>query len=100
MTSLHLLDGVVGIYMPDFKLWDSQQSLRYLKAKDSAEVAWRVVQEMHRQVGILRFNEDGLARRGILARHLVTPGMIDQTGEIFRFLAEGVASDTYVNMVS
>ena len=49
---------------------------------------------------VLRFNKDSLARREILARHLVTPGMIDQTGEIFRFLAEGVASDTYVNMVS
>ena len=64
MTSLHLLDGVIDIYMPDFKLWDSQQSLRYLKAKDYAEMACGVVQEMHRQVGTLKFDEDGLARRG------------------------------------
>ena len=64
MTSLHLLDGVIDINMPDFKLWDSQQSLRYLKAKDYAEMACGVVQEMHRQVGTLKFDEDGLARRG------------------------------------
>ena len=100
MTSLHLLDGVVDIYMPDFKLWDSQQSLRYLKAKDYAEEACGVVQEMHRQVGTLKFGEDGLARRGVLVRHLVMPGMIDQTDDIFRFLAEELASDTYVNVMS
>ena len=100
MTSLHLLDGVVDIYMPDFKLWDSQQSLRYLKAKDYADVACGVVQEMNRQVGPLKCDENGLARRGVLVRHLVMPGMIDQTSEIFRFLAEEVDSNTYVNVVS
>lgn len=100
MESLRLLDGVVDIYMPDFKLWDPTLSLRYLKAKDYPEVARRVIREMHRQVGPLRFDENGLARRGVLVRHLVMPGMLSQTEAILRFLAEEVSPETYVNVMA
>jgi putative pyruvate formate lyase activating enzyme len=99
MDSLSLLDGVVDIYMPDFKFWDSGLSLRYLKAKDYPEVARRAVKEMHRQVGPLRFDEYGLARRGVLVRHLIMPGQIAGTEEIMRFLAEEVSPDTYINIM-
>ncbi len=100
MDSLRLLDGVIDIYMPDFKLWDSQLTLRYLKAKDYAEAARRALKEMHRQVGTLKFDEDGLAKRGVLVRHLVMPGLYDETRQILRFLADEVASDTYVNVMA
>lgn len=100
LTSLRLLDGVVDIYMPDFKLWDAQRSFRYLKAKDYPEVVRRVIGEMHRQVGVLKFNEHGLARRGVLVRHLVMPQMLGETNKILRFLAEKVAPDTYVNVMA
>jgi putative pyruvate formate lyase activating enzyme len=100
MHSLELLDGVVDIYMPDFKMWDPQDSLRYLKAKDYPEVARRVLKEMHRQVGPFKMDEKGLAKRGVLVRHLVMPGQLDQTREIMRFLAEDVSPDTYVNVMA
>ncbi len=100
MESLRLLDGVVDIYMPDFKFWDAQLSLRYLKAKDYAETARRVIKEMHRQVGPLKFDERGLAKRGVLVRHLVMPGFVDETRRILRFLAQEVAPDTYVNVMA
>jgi putative pyruvate formate lyase activating enzyme len=100
MESLRLLDGVVDIYMPDFKLWDSEVSLRYLKAKDYADVARTALREMHRQVGVLRFDEQGLAKRGVLVRHLVMPGMLDQTRAILRFLADELSPDTYVNVMA
>jgi putative pyruvate formate lyase activating enzyme len=100
MESLRLLDGVVDIYMPDFKLWDPKLTLRYLKAKDYAEAAGRALKEMHRQVGPLKFDEDGLAKRGVLVRHLVMPGMSDETRQILRFLAQEVAADTYVNVMA
>ena len=99
MHSLHLLDGIVDIYMPDFKFWDSRLSLRYLKAKDYPEVARRVVREMHRQVGPLKFDENGLARRGVLLRHLIMPGFVEETKAILRFLAEEVSPDTYINLM-
>ena len=98
--SLHLLDGIVDIYMPDFKIWDSQLALRYLLAKDYPETARRAIQEMHRQVGALKFDEYGLAKRGVLVRHLVMPGGVAGTPEVMRFLAEQVSPDTYVNVMA
>ena len=64
MDSIRLMDGVVDIYMPDFKLWDSQRSLRYLLARDYPDAARRVLKAMHEQVGDLRVDENGLALRG------------------------------------
>lgn len=100
LESLHLLDGVVDIYMPDFKLWDPTLSLRYLKAKDYAEAARRTIKEMHRQVGPLKFDQKGLAKRGVLVRHLVMPGLLDETRQILHFLAEEVSPATYVNVMA
>jgi putative pyruvate formate lyase activating enzyme len=100
LESLRLLDGVVDIYMPDFKFWDSALALRYVKAKDYPQVARQVIREMHRQVGDLKFDEQGLAKRGLLVRHLVMPGCLEDTGAILRFLAEDIGPDTYVNIMA
>ncbi len=98
LHSIQLMDGVVDIYMPDFKLWDRERSRRYLLAPDYPEAARRVIDAMHGQVGELKVNEDGLAVRGVLVRHLVMPGMLDDTREIVKFLA-GLSKDTYVNIM-
>jgi putative pyruvate formate lyase activating enzyme len=100
MESLHLMDGVVDIYMPDFKVWDSRTALKYLLAKDYPEAARRVIKEMHRQVGELKMDEHGLARRGVLVRHLVMPGGIGGTREIMEFPAREVSPHTYVNIMA
>jgi putative pyruvate formate lyase activating enzyme len=100
LDSLHLLDGIVDIYMPDFKFWDERLSLRYMKAKDYPEAARRSIKEMHRQVGALKLDEDGLAKRGVLVRHLVMPGAIAGTAEIMKYLAEEISKDTYVNIMA
>ena len=100
LDSLYLLEGIVDIYMPDFKFWDSAPSLRYVKAKDYPEAARRSVREMHRQTGPLKCDEQGLAKRGVLVRHLVMPGEIAGTESIMRFLADEVSRDTYVNVMS
>ena len=97
--SLALLDGVVDVYMPDFKCWDGARARRYLKADDYPAVARRTVREMHRQVGPLRFDRDGLAVSGVLVRHLVMPGATDDAAAIFAFLASEVSVDTYVNVM-
>ncbi len=99
LDSLHLMDGVVDIYMPDFKFWDPQLSLRYLKAKDYPEAARRAFREMHRQVGVLKLDENGVAKRGVLVRHLIMPGDIAGTESVMRFLAEELSPDTYVNLM-
>ncbi|MFQ5399006.1 MAG: radical SAM protein [Anaerolineae bacterium] len=99
LDSLRILDGIVDIYMPDFKIWDARLSLRYLKAKDYPEVARQTLSEMHRQVGVLKMDEDGLAKRGVLVRHLVMPGQAAETAAIMRFLAGKVSADTYLNVM-
>jgi putative pyruvate formate lyase activating enzyme len=99
VESLKLLDGIVDIYMPDFKFWKRETAKRLAKAPDYPERARDAIREMHRQVGPLRFSPDGLARRGVLVRHLVMPGQHEEASAIFRWLAEELSSDTYVNIM-
>ncbi len=100
ISSLRLMDGLVDIYMPDFKFWDPETARRLARARDYPEVARAAIAEMHRQVGVLRFGPDGLAKRGLLVRHLVMPGQTDEAASIFRWLAEEVSPDTYVNVMA
>ncbi|HXF94841.1 MAG TPA: radical SAM protein [Gemmatimonadales bacterium] len=97
--SLELLDGVVDIYMPDFKYWKPESAGRYLKAPDYPEVARARIKEMHRQVGDLRVDEEGLAYRGLNLRHLVMPGALDETEAILRWVARELGPTTYVNLM-
>lgn len=100
MDSLELLDGVVDVYMPDFKLWTAAAARRYLRRPDYPEVARRTIAEMHRQVGPLELDERGLAVRGVLLRHLVMPGMLEETEAILRWVAEELGTDTYLNLMA
>jgi len=97
--SLRWMEGVIDIYMPDFKYWDPDRAERYLKARDYPEVARRTIREMHRQVGDLSFDSRGLARRGLLVRHLVMPDAVEDGIRILDWLAREVSSDTYVNVM-
>ena len=99
MSSLKLLDGLVDIYMPDFKFWSAETAKCLAKAKDYPDRARDAIREMHRQVGVLRFTPDGLACRGVLVRHLVMPGQLDESRAIFQWLAEALSPDTYVNIM-
>ena len=99
LDCLELLEGVVDVYMPDFKLWTSERARRYLKRADYPEVARTAIREMHRQVGDLVLDGEGLARRGLLLRHLVMPGLLDETHAILRFVAEELGPRTYVNLM-
>jgi putative pyruvate formate lyase activating enzyme len=100
LDSLHLLDGIVDIYMPDFKLWSPDLALKYLKAKDYPEAARHAIKEMNRQVGALQIDANGLATHGVLLRHLVMPGLMAETRSILRFIAEEVSTDTLVNIMA
>jgi putative pyruvate formate lyase activating enzyme len=99
LRSLRLLDGIVDVYMPDFKFWRPETARRLCLARDYPERAREAVLEMHRQVGPLRFDRHGLARRGMLVRHLVMPGQQAEAAGIFDWLAREVSADTYVNVM-
>lgn len=100
LTALKLLDGVIDIYMPDVKYADPDTGLRYSRAKDYPRVVKAALKEMHRQVGDLQIDEDGIAWRGLLVRHLVLPGGLAGTAQIVRFIAEEISSDTYINIMA
>jgi putative pyruvate formate lyase activating enzyme len=94
------MDGIADIYMPDFKVWQSLVAKRYLKAPDYPDAARNAIREMHRQVGPLVMDERGLAKRGLLIRHLVMPGMLEETRQIMDWLARELSPDTYVNVMA
>ena len=99
VETLKLLEGVFDIYMPDFKFWDSEVAETMCKAGDYPEVARNALVEMHRQVGDLVTDESGIARRGLLLRHLVLPSGLAGTREIMRFIASKISKNTYVNIM-
>jgi putative pyruvate formate lyase activating enzyme len=99
LDSLVLMDGIVDIYLPDLKVWTPAHARRYLRMPGYPQVARAAVTEMNRQVGALRFGEDGLARRGLLVRHLVMPGMLAETEAIMQFVAAELGDGTYVNLM-
>jgi putative pyruvate formate lyase activating enzyme len=98
--ALALLDGIVDIYMPDFKLWSPDACGRLLTARDYGEVARRALLEMHRQVGDLEIDSSGLARRGLLIRHLVMPHQLDETRQVLRWIAQNLGTNTYINLMN
>jgi putative pyruvate formate lyase activating enzyme len=99
LESLALLDGVVDIYMPDFKFWSGERSRRYLMAADYPAAARAAIAEMHRQAGPLVLDADGLAVRGVLLRHLVMPHCLDETRAILTWIATELGPETYVNLM-
>ncbi|KPJ78512.1 MAG: radical SAM protein [Deltaproteobacteria bacterium SG8_13] len=100
VSTLRLLDGVVDIYMPDFKFWDEKVAADACDAPDYPQVARRAIIEMHRQVGDLVIDESGVASRGVLIRHLVLPAKLAGTREGMRFIAGSVSPDSYVNIMA
>lgn len=99
LASIELLDGLVDIYLPDFKVWEPSTSKRLLKAPDYAAAARESIKAMHAQVGDLCFTGDGIAKKGLLVRHLVMPGLEDESRSIMEFLAKEVSTDCFVNIM-
>lgn len=98
-SSLALMDGVVDIYMPDFKFWEEESARVFLRARDYPRVARAAIAEMHRQVGDLVFDRHGVARRGVLLRHLVMPGGTEETAAILNWVASELSTSTFVNLM-
>jgi putative pyruvate formate lyase activating enzyme len=97
--AVSLLDGVVDIYMPDLKYGEDAVASRLSGVPDYVARSRDAIREMHRQVGDLDIGADGIARRGLLVRHLVLPGGLSGTESVMRFLAEEISPDTYVNVM-
>ncbi len=99
VETLKMLEGLVDVYLPDLKYYDSERSLKYSGAEDYFEVASKAVLEMHRQVGNLVFDENGIAKSGIIIRHMVLPGNISQAEKIFSWVRENLPEETYISVM-
>lgn len=99
LAMLHLLDGVIDIYMPDMKYSDQETARRYSKIRNYPQVNQDAVKEMFHQVGDLKLDERGVAHRGLLVRHLVLPEDIAGTAGIVRFISEEISTHTYINLM-
>ena len=96
---LQLLDGVIDIYMPDMRYNNGSHSGKYSDVADYPEINRAAIKEMNRQVGILTLNK-GIGVKGLLIRHLVLPGSISGSKEIFKFIADEISPETYVAVMS
>jgi putative pyruvate formate lyase activating enzyme len=98
VETIKMLEGIVDIYMPDMKYGSGDSAKKYSDAPDYFERCEESIREMHRQVGDLMI-EDGIARRGLLIRHLVLPNNAAHSREVLKFIAEEISRNTYVNIM-
>jgi putative pyruvate formate lyase activating enzyme len=98
---LEILDGVVDIYLPDFKYANGAMAEKYSSGADTyPELTQQALLEMHRQVGVAKPAEDGLMYRGLMVRHLVMPNEVGGTKEVLGWIAKNLPKDSYVNIMS
>lgn len=98
---LKMLDGIVDIYLPDFKYSDSRMAAKYSSGADTyPEVTKKALLEMHRQVGVARPASNGLMYRGLMIRHLVMPNNVSGAREVLKWISENLPRDTYINLMS
>lgn len=97
---LESIAGLVEIYMPDMRYGESEPAMCYSNAPDYPEVNREAISEMYRQVGTLEIDSEGIARRGLLIRHLVLPNKLSATEKIFKFIAEEISTETHISLMS
>ncbi|MBW2472268.1 MAG: radical SAM protein [Deltaproteobacteria bacterium] len=98
---LRLLDGIVDIYLPDIKYWDSAMSAKYSSEAESyPELTKQAILEMHRQVGVAKPAQDGIMQRGLMIRHLVMPNNTGGSEDVMEWIAGNLPKDTYVNIMA
>ncbi|MEK6697628.1 MAG: radical SAM protein [Nitrospirota bacterium] len=100
LEALRILDGIVDIYLPDMRYSDNAAAMKYSSAPHYREINRAAIKEMYRQVGNLALDEMGIARRGLIIRHLVLPGGLSGTEEIMKFLAEEISKDVYISLMA
>jgi putative pyruvate formate lyase activating enzyme len=100
LETLRILKNIIDIYMPDFKFMDEDASLQYCHAADYPEKAMTALMEMQDQAGELLVDYDGIACSGLIVRHLVIPGRLEETGRILSFLKDKVSAHTHINLMS
>ncbi len=96
---LKILEGIFDIYLPDAKYSNNKISLKYSNVQDYFEIMKNAIKEMHKQVGDLTLNEEGIAIKGLMIRHLILPNNLAGSEKIFEFIAKEISKDTFINIM-
>ncbi len=100
IETIKALDGYVDIYLPDLKYAENDLALKYSKVNNYYEIATQAIKEMIKQVGMPKFNSDGIMERGVLIRHLVLPNYIENSKKVLKWIKENLQSDIYVSIMA
>lgn len=100
LEALRLLDGIVDVYLPDMRYSDDAVARTYSVAPYYPEINRAAIREMFRQVGNVVLDEDGIATRGLIIRHLVLPNGLSGTNGVMKFLADDISKDVYLSLMS
>lgn len=97
---IKLLEGIVDIYLIDMRYADNDMAIKYSCAPDYPRYNQEALKEMHRQVSVVKIDNEGIIERGLIIRHLVLPHNISGTDKIMRFIARELSKDTYISLMS
>ncbi len=100
VQTIKMLDGYVDVYLPDLKYYDDEVSIKYSKVPHYFDTASRAIQEMIKQVGVAKFDENGIIQKGVIIRHLIMPGNILQTKKILEWIKDNLSDDTYISIMA
>ena len=100
MEALRLMEGIIDIYLPDIKYGKSELAKLYSRAPDYVEVNRAALQEMYRQVGVLQVDCEGIAQRGLIVRHLILPGQLENTREALAWLKDWISPHVHISLMS
>ncbi len=99
VNTLKLLDKIIDIYMPDIKYSSNENALKYSGISNYWDIVQSAIKEMHRQVDDLKITTSGIAKRGLLIRHLVLPNDVAGSKKVLEFIAKEISINSYVNIM-
>lgn len=100
VDTIKMLDGYVDVYLPDLKYVDDELGEKCSKVKNYSEIATKAILEMQKQVGKTQINENGIMEKGIIVRHLVLPGHVENSKKVLRWLKENLNEENYVSVMA
>lgn len=100
LDTINALDGYIDVYLPDLKYFHSKYSLRYSKSKDYFEKASIAIKEMYKQVGTIKFDQNGMVKKGVIIRHLMLPGLLFDSKKIIDYIYKYFKDDVYISIMN
>ena len=99
VESLKLLNGLIDIYLPDLKYYDDLLAMKYSKAPNYFEIATKAIREMYRQVGVPKFDQNGMLKKGIIVRHLLLPEQLEDSKRVIRYLYHTYQDKVFISIM-